>query len=317
MISLKTIFQKLSLEEEGVKDLTIRSLNTLKNATSDELSFIEAKKHLPALKTTQAGAVFVTKDLKEEVPAHTIAIVVENPHLALADVSSLFAPKLVAIHGRDPHIAPSATVMPNTFIGKNSIIGENTIIMPGVYIGNKVVIGDNCILHPNVVIYNNSILDNSITVHSGSIIGSDGFGYVQDEEFNHHKIYHTGNIHIESNVEIGANCAFDRAVFGTTIIKQGTIIDNLVHIAHNCTIGEKCAIAGQSGFAGSTIVGNKVMFGAQAGVAGHLKIGDNAIIAARGGVTKSIEGGKVYAGFPLYERGKWLKIQGKIARLLK
>jgi UDP-3-O-[3-hydroxymyristoyl] glucosamine N-acyltransferase len=189
--------------------------------------------------------------------------------------------------------------------------------MFGSYIGHNVVIGKNTIIHPNVTIYDNTIIGDNVIIHSGTILGSDGFGYVQDEKNTHIKIYHTGNLVIEDSVEIGANCSFDRAVFGTTTIKKGTKIDNLVHIAHNVKIGEHCAIAGQTGFAGSAEVGSYCMLGAQSGVSGHLKIGDGAIIAARGGVTKSIDGKKVYAGFPLFEHRKWLKIQAKVSRLIK
>lgn len=316
MISCRDILAKETIEVlEEFKDLSVRSLNTLKDANQDDLTFVESDKFIEELKNTKAGAVFVRPHLREYIPKETTPILVNHPYLTLAKISQYFTSPLI-INEEEAKIGENCKIMPNVFIGSNTTIGENTTIMPGAYIGNNVTIGSNTIIYPNVVIYDKTILENNVIIHGGAAIGVDGFGYVQDKEFNHHKIHHTGNVHIQSDVEVGANTTIDRAVFGTTIIKQGSKIDNLVQIAHNCEIGEKCAIAGQTGIAGSSIIGDKVLFGAQAGVAGHLKIGNSAIIAARGGVTKSIDGGKVYAGFPLYESKKWLKIQSKVSRLV-
>ncbi|MCV6607124.1 MAG: UDP-3-O-(3-hydroxymyristoyl)glucosamine N-acyltransferase [Campylobacterales bacterium] len=316
-MSILKLLKKENIElKNSIEDIEVVRLNTISSGTSNELSFFEDEKFLEDLKVTKAGAVFVREKHLEFVPSTTTPLVVDRPYLSLALISKYFAQDLIQEDCSNT-ISPSAKLMNNVFVGNSSTIGDNTQILHGSYIGNNVTIGKNTIIHPNVTIYDNSVIGNDVIIHGGTVIGSDGFGYVQDSNNHHVKIYHTGNIKIEDEVEIGANCTFDRAVFGTTIVKKGTKIDNLVHLAHNVEIGEYCAIAGQTGFAGSSKVGKHVMFGAQAGVSGHLEIGDGTIIAARSGVTKTVEGGKVYAGFPLFEHKKWLKIQAKIARLVK
>lgn len=299
-----------------IESIEVKRLNTISSSDTGDLSFFEEKKYIDDLKTTKASAVFLKKEYAELLPQGVTALVVERPYLALALCSKYFTGELVPKTVTNT-VPRTATIMNNVYIGNNTQVGDEAIIMHGAYIGNNVLIGNNVTIHPNVTIYDNTKIHDNTIIHAGTVIGSDGFGYVQDEKNNHVKIHHTGNLVIEDDVEIGANCSFDRAVFGTTMIKKGTKIDNLVHIAHNVSIGEHCAIAGQTGFAGSAKLGNYCMLGAQAGVSGHLEIGDGAVIAARGGVTKSIEGKKVYAGFPLFEHKQWLKIQAKISRLIK
>ncbi len=313
---LSALLEKESITlKNDFQDLEVNSLGTLSSSDEKVLSFLEEDKYLASLHNTKASAVFIREKHLEHVPGGTIPLVVEKPYLALALLSKYFVKDLIQ-KPDNKKVAESANVMDNVYIGNGSKVGENSQIMFGSYIGNNVTIGENTIIYPNVTIYDNTVIGDNCIIHAGTVLGSDGFGYIQ-ESGRHVKIYHTGNLTIEDDVEIGANCSFDRAVFGTTTIKKGTKIDNLVHIAHNVVIGEHCAIAGQTGFAGSAKVGNYCMLGAQSGVSGHLEIGDGAIIAARGGVTKTIEGKKVYAGFPLFEHKQWLKIQAKIARLIK
>lgn len=189
--------------------------------------------------------------------------------------------------------------------------------MPNVTIGANVTIGQNVVIYPNVVVYDDCVIKEGSILQAGVVVGSDGFGYAHTKTGEHIKIYHNGNLIIEENVEIGANSTIDRAVFGSTVIKKGTKIDNLVHIGHNCEIGQFCIIVAQTGLAGSTKLGRNVVMGGQSATAGHLEIGDFATVAARGGVSKSIEGGKVYGGFPLMLQSDWLKKQAKIAQFLK
>ncbi|MEF3191553.1 MAG: UDP-3-O-(3-hydroxymyristoyl)glucosamine N-acyltransferase, partial [Campylobacterales bacterium] len=169
----------------------------------------------------------------------------------------------------------------------------------------------------NVVVYRDCVIGNRCIIHAGTVIGSDGYGFAHTRSGEHVKIYQNGNVVVEDDVEIGANCTVDRAVFGSTIIRRGTKIDNLVQIGHNCDIGEYVLMAAQVGISGSTTLGRNVVMGGQSATAGHLTIGPFATIAARGGVTKSLSGHKTYAGFPIMEHRLWLSLQALLARMVK
>jgi UDP-3-O-[3-hydroxymyristoyl] glucosamine N-acyltransferase len=189
--------------------------------------------------------------------------------------------------------------------------------MPGAYLGDGVTIGENTIIHPNVVVYHGCHIGNNCIIHANTVIGSDGFGYAHTSTGQHVKIEQLGNVIIEDDVEIGSNTSIDRATFNSTIIKTGTKIDNLVHISHNVVVGERTIIAGQTGIAGSTTIGKNVVMAAQCGAVGHITIADFTTVAARGGLTKNTEPGKTYAGFPQMEHKLWLKLQARLARLVK
>ena len=186
------------------------------------------------------------------------------------------------------------------------------------YVGAESVIGDNTIVYPNVTVYRDCVIGKDCIIHSNTAIGSDGFGFATNARGEHTKIYQNGNVVIEDDVEIGSNVSVDRAVFGSTFIKKGVRIDNLVQIGHNCEIGEYSVLVAQSGVAGSTTLGRNVVMGGQSATAGHLTIAPFSTFAARSGVTNNIkESGKTFAGFPLMDHKQWLKLQVKIARLLK
>ncbi|BCD62165.1 UDP-3-O-[3-hydroxymyristoyl] glucosamine N-acyltransferase [Nitratiruptor sp. YY08-26] len=313
---LSDIAKQYDLELVG-EDKEIHSLAALQDAKEDQLSFLENKKYLNALKKTQAGAVIVKKEFLSLLPKGVSALISEEPYLTLAYISKLFAKEPMSKSGKEPQIGNNCTIAQNVSIGFNTVIGDNVTLMPGVVVGENVTIGDNTLIYPNVTIYRDCHIGKNCIIHAGTVIGSDGYGFAHTKNGRHIKIYQNGNVIIEDDVEIGANCAIDRAVFGSTIIKKGTKIDNLIQIGHNCIVGENVLMAGQSGLSGSTIVGKNVTIGGQAATAGHLTIGDYAVIAARGGVTKSIPGGKVYSGFPLMEHKQWLKLQALLVRLLK
>ena len=208
--------------------------------------------------------------------------------------------------------------MENVFLGKNTKIGNNCTIMAGSFIGDNVLIEDNTIIYANVTVYKDCKIGSDTIIHAGTVIGSDGFGFANTKDGKYIKIYQNGNVVIGNDVEIGANCSIDRAVFKSTIIESGVRIDNLVHIAHNCILKTGCILTGQVGLSGSTILNEYVIMGGQSATAGHLEIAPFTTIAARGGVTKTInEPKKSWAGFPLMEHRTWLKLQGKIAKLLK
>lgn len=316
-MKLAEVCKVLSLD--CTKDLDIIGLNTLQDATSCEISFLENKKYLDSLEKTKAAAVLVKKEFEELVPKNTIALVVEEPYISLAISSKLFAPKIVEIDGTDCIVGENTTIMPNVYLGKNSTVGNNCTIMAGSYIGDNVIIGDNTIIYPNVTVYRDCKIGSKSIIHAGTVIGSDGFGFATDKKTGKHiKIYQNGNVIIGNDVEIGANCTIDRAVFQSTIIEDMVRIDNLVHIAHNCKIGKGCILVTQVGISGSTTLHEYVVMGGQSATVGHIEIAPFSTISARGGVTKSItEPKKQWAGFPIMEHRTWLKVQGKIQKLLK
>ena len=315
-MKLQEILDYLNISQNC--DIEISGLNGLKDATSNELSFLESSKYISSLKDTKAAAVFVNKEFEQDVPSGTIAIVCDEPYINLAKASKLFAPKLIENDGNEPIIGENTTIMPNVNLGKNVVIGKNCTIMSGSFIADCVTIGNNTIIYPNITIYRDCKIGDDCIIHSGTVIGSDGFGFAHTKDGKYIKIYQNGNVIIGNDVEIGANCTIDRAVFSSTIIEDGVRIDNLVHIAHNCKIGRGSILVTQVGLSGSTTLQPYVIMGGQSATSGHLEIAAFSTIAARGGVTKSIkEPKKTWAGFPLIEHRDWLKLQGKISKLLK
>jgi UDP-3-O-[3-hydroxymyristoyl] glucosamine N-acyltransferase len=317
-MNFKTILEDLNIEVDTNKDMNIIGLNTLQNANEQEISFLKNKKYVSELEVSKAGAIFVTEEFKNKVPKNCIALVVPEPYIYLAKASKYFAPKILEDMGEKPNIGLNCTVMENTHLGLNTRIGHNCIIMHGTYIGDNVSIGDNTIIYPNVTIYRDCKIGSDCLIHAGTVVGSDGFGFATTKLGEHIKIYQNGNVIIKNNVEIGSNCTIDRAAFSSTIIEDMVRIDNLVHIAHNCIIGKGSILVTQTGLSGSTILGEYVVMAGQSGTTGHLKIAPFTTISARGVVTKSIkEPKKQWTGFPLMEHRSWLKLQGKIAKLLK
>jgi UDP-3-O-[3-hydroxymyristoyl] glucosamine N-acyltransferase len=318
-LTLQEISNHLHLFLSEQKQCEITGLNTLKDANHNELSFLENKKYLNDLKQTNAAAVLVHEEFVSYVPKHTQALITDQPYVKLAYASKLFSKPLVSKETTKPAvIGQNSTVMPNVYLGQNVHIGENSLIMSGAYIGDNVTIGKNAIIYPNVTIYHDCILGDDCIIHAGCVIGSDGFGFAPNKEGKYIKIYQNGNVVIGNDVEIGANSAIDRAVFKSTYIGNGVRLDNLVHIAHNCVLKDGCILTGQVGLSGSTTLNEYVVMGGQSATAGHLEIAPFTTIAARGGVTKSItEPKKQWAGFPLFEHRVWLKLQGKIAKLLQ
>ena len=315
-MTLQEISEFIGINNQEEKEIT--GLNTLLDSNENQLTFLENKKYINDLKNTKAAAVLVTKENVSEVPSGTIALVCDEPYLNLAKISKLFAPNVIEMDGEKPIVGGGTKVMPNVYIGKDSVVGSDCTIMAGAFIGDNVKIGNNTIIYPNVTVYRDCTIGNDCIIHAGTVIGSDGFGFANTKDGKYIKIYQNGNVTIGNDVEIGANCAIDRAVFNSTIIEDGVRIDNLVHIAHNCKIGRGSILVGQVGLAGSTILNAYVVMGGQSAAAGHLEIAPFTTIAARGGVTKSItEPKKSWAGFPLFEHREWLKLQGKISNLLK
>lgn len=302
---------------EGVESrIEITGMNTLGDAKEGEISFLSDSKHEKELLATRATAVILPASKSHLLPEGVIALVSEEPYLSVALLSKRFA-KAIASSDLPPIIGEGTKLYPSAHIENGVRIGKNCTIMSGVYVGADVVIGDDVTLYPNVSIYRDCVIADRVTVHAGTVIGSDGFGYAHTKTGEHVKLYQNGNTVIEEDVEIGANCAIDCAVFGSTVIKKGAKLDNLVHIGHNCIVGEYSILVGQVGLAGSTTLGRNVVMGGQSATAGHLSIAPFTTLAARSGVTKSIKEKGVYSGFPVMEHKKWLKLQAKLAKIVE
>ena len=313
--NLSTIAKQLKLSFDGA-DIPIEGIHTLKEATSLDLSFFSDKKYLSELPHTQAGAVLIEAQYASKLPSTTIALITDEPYLHLAYASKFFA-YTPTINEGSVEAEEGCCIDRSVRFGEGVTLGKGVTIMAGCYLGDGVSVGDHTILYPNVTLYHHSIIGNNVIIHAGSVIGCDGYGFAHTKQGEHIKIYQNGHVLIESDVEIGANCTIDRAVFGTTRIRRGTKLDNLIQIAHNCDVGEHTLMAAQVGLAGSTTLGRNVVMGGQSATAGHLAIGAFATVAGKGGVTKSLEGGKTYAGFPAMEIRAWRKLQAILMRLLK
>lgn len=306
----------IELKSEVTNDFELKGVSSIEYADKNYVSYIDDKKYIKNIESCKAGAILIKEDIKDLMPKNLQVIIVDNPHLGFALLSHLFF-KDDFTPCINSNIHSSAKLYKNVVISNNVSIGENSIIMSGVVIGNNVEIGKNCKIYPNVVIYGDSKIANNVIIHSGSIIGSDGFGYAHTKDGKHIKIIHCGYVSIDDDVEIGANNAIDRAVFGVTHIKAGVKIDNLVQIGHNCVIGENSILVSQVGLAGSTTTGKNVIMGGQAGTGGHIHIGDFVQIAGRGAVGKNLPPNTKWAGHPLMELNEWMKFFVYLRKLVK
>jgi len=315
MIGLNFIANEIGVSYSG-KDINISGVNTLANAKEDEISFYNSSKYIDDISRTKACAVLIEEKYINLLPSSAVALITDEPYLKLALASKIFSYKIVT-KGGHPHLGDNCDIDKRIRFGKNVTVGDNVTILAGCYIGDNVTIGSNTLIHSNVSIYHHSIIGEDCIIHSGTVIGADGYGFAHTKEGKHVKIYQNGIVEIGDSVEIGVNCAIDRAAFGKTIIRSGTKLDNLIQIGHNSDIGENNIMASQVGISGSTTLGKNVTMAGQSATAGHLSIGDFATVSARGGVTKSLDGAKVYGGFPAIEHKIWLKLQAKISSLVK
>ncbi len=316
-MKLSEITSVLDCDFQG-KDREIIGINTLKDAKEHEVSFVSNSKYVKDLETTKAAAVIISENLADKLPVTCIPLVTKNPYWSMAVLSKYFAPPIEDNSLGEPKIGRNCQVSTKAEIAKGAIIGENCIILAHAYIGTEAEIGNNTTIYPSVTVYRDCKIGNDCIIHANTVVGSDGFGFATNEKGEHKKIYQNGNVMIEDDVEIGSNVSIDRAVFGSTVIKKGSRIDNLVQIGHNCEVGEYSVLVSQVGLAGSTKLGRNVVMGGQAAAAGHLEIASFSTFAARSGITRNIkEPGKTYAGFPLMDHRLWLKLQAKLARLIK
>ena len=293
---------------EGDNNSTINKLSKIENGDNNSLSFLGNPKYNDYLYKSTASIVIVNKSLELKEPVTPTLIRVEDANLAFSTLLKHFNNQQISKQGIDNESSISSNVKigKNIYFGKYSIaennvlIGNNVKIHSHVHISENVEIGDNCVVYPGVKLYRNTVIGKNCIIHSGTVIGSDGFGFNKDDKGNNLKVIHNGNVVIEDNVEIGSNCSIDRATLGSTILKSGVKIDNLVQIAHNVVVGNNTCIAAQVGIAGSTIIGDDCLIGGQVGISGHLKIGDRVQMQAKSGVLKNIEDDSVIMGYPAF-----------------
>ena len=296
---------------KGDGSIEISDVRGIEDAQKGHVTFIAKKKLLPLLAESKADAVIV----ESEVETNMAQIVMANPMLAFAKLLAVFHPEIRpephfdarAVTGQNVTLGKNVTISAFVSVGDNVSIGDNTILYPGAVVGPDCCIGDDAVLYPNVTLYRNTILGNRVILHAGVVLGADGFGYVPDEMGLHNKIPQIGQVVIEDDVEIGANTCIDRATMGRTTVKRGTKIDNLVQIAHNCTIGEHSILVAQVGMAGSCTLGHHVVLAGQVGLADHVTIGDQAVLAAQSGTFRDVESKAVQGGTPSVGALAWRK----------
>jgi len=304
---------------EGDGSLPIRGIASLEEAGEGEITFLAEIKHSRRLEKTRASAAIVPTNLPS-FPKPLIRT--PNPYLAYAKVQAFFQQKPLASRGVDSRafigggvkIGRDVSIYPFVHVGEGCEIGDRAVLYPGVYLGESVQVGEGSVLYPNVVVMDRCVVGKRVILHPGTVIGSDGFGFARDGA-KFVKIPQVGIVVIEDDVEIGANCAVDRAAMGKTWIKRGVKTDNLIQIGHNVTVGEDTIIVAQVGIAGSTEIGNRVALGGQVGVVGHIKIGDGAMIGAQAGVGQDVAPGQILSGSPAFPHREWLRAQAAFQKL--
>lgn len=320
-MKISEIVNIVSGEIVGDADLSITGISGLKEAKQGDLSFLGNMKYESLLESTNASAVLVPLDFNGDCDIAVIKV--RDPSYAFSLVFSKMHPELEehfegihssAVISQTAKLGANVAVGPCAVIEDGAEIGDNCVIYGNCYLGRQVKLGNSCLIYPNVTIRERCELNNRVIIQSGTVIGSDGFGYATiDGE--HKKIPQVGIVLIEDDVEIGANVTVDRARFDKTIIRRGAKIDNLVQIAHNVEIGEHSFVVAQVGISGSTKIGKYAVLAGQVGVAGHLEIGDQTVVGAQGGVTKSLEGGKQYWGLPARDMKTVLREQASLIKL--
>ena len=305
--TLDQISQLLNGTLEGDGNIVVDNVGKIEEAQSGQLSFLSNPKYEPYIYTTNASAVIVNHDFVPQKELHTSLIRVDDAYSSLSIIlQEVDRLKGLSKKGVEPlSFMDDSSVIGSehyrgafSYIGKNCKIGKNVKIYPHVYLGDNVQIGDNTILFSGAKVYNDCEIGSHCTIHSNVVIGSDGFGFAPQKDGSYKSIPQLGNVVIENHVVVGANTVIDCATMGSTRIKEGVKLDNLIQVAHNVEIGEHTVVAAQAGFSGSSKVGKFCQIGGQAGIGGHIKLGDKTIFGAQAGTIKNIEGDETVLGSP-------------------
>ncbi len=304
---------------EGDASVSVASFGRIEEAQKGQLAFLANPKYEEFLYTTQASIILIneTQELKQPLSATLIRVTDAYSAFAvlLHKYQQIITQQLIGVQ-QPSYVSSSAKLGENVFVGAFTYIGDNVEIsnnvklFPGVFIGNNVKIGENTLMHPGVKIYHDCAVGKNVTIHAGTVIGGDGFGFAPQIDGSYKKVPQIGNVVIEDFVEIGSNATIDRATIGSTIVRAGAKLDNLIQIAHNVEVGTNTVIAAQAGISGSTKIGNNVMIGGQAGIVGHITIADGSKINAQSGVSKSIKNpNSAVTGSPAFEYTSALRSQ--------
>jgi UDP-3-O-[3-hydroxymyristoyl] glucosamine N-acyltransferase len=322
---LRELAEKLGCRLVGDGEIEVRGLASFEEAMGGEVTFAADPRHLSRLEATRASAVIV----RDGVPASAKpTLLASDPYLAFIRALRLFYPPEQPAPGVHPssivgpgvRLAEGVSIGPLSYIEEGVVIGARSSVGPQVYIGRGSSVGADCRVYPQVMIRERVEIGDRVILHSGAVIGSDGFGYVRDGSGARVKIPQVGRVVLEDDVEIGANVTIDRATMGTTRLKRGTKIDNLVQIAHNVTVGEDTVVAAMTGISGSTTIGDRVTLAGQVGIVDHVTIGDNVTVGAQSGVTKDLPSGVIVLGSPAtphLEFKRSLAAVNQLPRLLK
>jgi UDP-3-O-[3-hydroxymyristoyl] glucosamine N-acyltransferase len=304
---------------EGSPALVITGVASLQEAQPGEITLVAHRKYLHLLESVKASAIILDRTM----PADRPAIRVDQPYRAFAALLAYFYPRPrphagirapVAI-GERVRLGHEVTLLPFVTLSEDVTIGDRVVLYPGVFVGPGSSIGDDSVLYANVTIYDRVIIGRQVIIHAGAVIGADGFGYVPGPDGQHHKIPQVGGVRIEDDVEIGASVCIDRATLGETLIRRGTKIDNLVHIAHNVEVGEHNLLLAQVGISGSCRLGAHVTLAGQVGVSDHVRIGDHATVIAQAGIAKDVEPRTIMAGSVAMLHPVWRRVQAATPRL--
>ncbi len=302
----------------GPPDLKIQRISPIEVAEEGDITFLTHRRYLSYLTRTRASAIILDM---ETPPNGKPAIQVKNPHQAVVKLLRLWETRerkigvdRRAVIGENVELGEGVYIGPFTVVEDGVRIGKNSVIQAHCYLGKGVVIGEDCFLHPRVTVEKGVRIGNRVIIQSGAVIGSEGFGYYQ-ENGKSHRIPHLGSVVIEDDVEIGAGTTIDRGTLQDTVIGEGTKIDNLVQIAHNVVIGKNCLLVAQVGISGSVKIGDNVILAGQVGVCDHVRIGDGVKVLARSVVTKDIPPGKTVSGFPARDHREELRIKACLAKL--
>lgn len=321
-LSVNTLAELVGGVVVGDGSIIIQRIADLDNANEHEIAYVDSEKFLATAQASKASCLIVPGDAKNEFKHHTV-IEVENPKLAFAVVGAVLHPpkhREASIHSTasiadDADIALTAYIGSCVSVGSHSRIGSSTRIEAGAVIGDHVVIGSGCVIHPNVVLYDGVTIGDNVILHAGVCIGADGFGYVRDR-MGYHKFPQIGTVVIEDDVELGAHTCVDRAALGRTRIGRGTKLDNMVHVGHNCDIGERVVIAAQTGISGSVVIEDDAVIGGQVGFGDHTRVQSGAVIGSKAGILpgKIVRPG-VWWGIPVQPLAEYKKMNAHLGRL--
>lgn len=310
---------------EGNAENSVGSFNKIEEAQEGQLAFLANPKYEEYLYKTSASVIIVNESLELKGPVKGTLLRVPDAYTAFASLltkyQEIVAQQLTGIQ-QPSYVSPSAKIGDNVYIGAfayigdHVTIGEGTKIYPNAFIGNNVSIGKNSVIHPSVSIYHSCRVGNHVIIHAGTVIGGDGFGFAPQADGSFKKVPQIGNVEIEDHVEIGSNTSIDRATIGSTIIRAGAKLDNLIQVAHNVEVGNNTVIAAQAGVSGSTKLGKNVMIGGQAGIVGHIQLADGVKVNAQSGVSKSIkQPNAAVTGSPAYDYTSALRSQAITRKL--